>query len=98
MNLAAAADIAASFLLLGMLIVHTVLAAALFVMWRLLRGAERAIKPAAVVATDRLEDVRARLQHATNAAVAPQITWLSRWAGVQAGWAVLTGRSDTIRR
>lgn len=98
MSLAAAADIAATFLLFGMLIVHLIVAAALFVVWRLLRSAERAIEPAAVVVTDRLEDVRVRLRQATHAAVAPQITALSMWAGVQAGWSALSGTAERPRR
>lgn len=91
MSLSTAADIAATFLLFGMLIVHLVLAAALFAVWQVLRGAERAIQPAATAATDRLEEVRLRLQQATSAALAPQITALSMWAGVQAGWSALSG-------
>ncbi|MFN8422910.1 MAG: hypothetical protein U0470_05780 [Anaerolineae bacterium] len=64
MSLGTAADIAATFLLFGMLIVHLVQAAALFAVWQVLRGAEQAIQPAATAATDRLEELRLRLQRA----------------------------------
>ncbi|MEO8082403.1 MAG: hypothetical protein ABI780_01130 [Ardenticatenales bacterium] len=98
MSLAAAADVAASFLLFGMLIVHLIVAGAMFAVWRLLRAAERSIQPASALATDRLETLRERLQQVTNAAIAPQINALSTWAGVQAGIAALTAWEPAPKR
>lgn len=98
MSLAAAADVAASFLLFGMLIVHVIVAGAMFAVWRLLRAVERSIEPASALATDRLESVRARLQQVASAAITPQIDALSAVAGVQAGIAALTGSSFAPRR
>lgn len=89
MNLSTAADIAATFLLLGLFVVHAVSAAVLFALWRVLRLAERKLAPALGSANGQLDALRARLQALTHAAVAPQVNALATWAGVKAGIAAV---------
>ncbi|MCC7018181.1 MAG: hypothetical protein IT332_00415 [Ardenticatenales bacterium] len=92
MSLSTAADVAATFLLLGLFVIHAVIAAVLFGLWRVLRMAERSLSPAMGRATDQLDQLREILQTKTRAAVAPQVDALSAWAGVRAGVASLVRR------
>lgn len=85
MSLSTAADVAASFLLLGLFVIHAVIAAVLFGLWRMLRWAEHSLSPALGSTTEQLDHVRGRLQAITHAAVAPQVDALSTWAGLRAG-------------
>ena len=59
---------------------------------RVLRMAERSLSPAMGRATDKLDQLRERLQVVTRSAVAPQVDMLSVWAGVRAGVAALVRR------
>lgn len=92
MSMSTAADVAASFLLLGLFVIHAVIAVVLFGLWRVLRMAERSLSPAMGRATDKLDQLRERLQVVTRSAVAPQVDMLSVWAGVRAGVAALVRR------